>query len=156
MQRFRSFWTLFTEGMQHELQVSFVSSFFFKRPHMEEPTGPAAMVKSLFPSVFWYEVDSHGGGCALNTLLALWQTWPLYPLLLHCFVVRKAKSRGVARSRISIMLSVLPQNVSSKLGTKNQAVSTHPWASCHTHASQCQRQSRLERRGTPSSFHSPR
>lgn len=31
-----------------------------------------------------------------------------------------------------------------------------PWASCHTHASQCQRQSRLGRRGTPSSFHSPR
>lgn len=31
-----------------------------------------------------------------------------------------------------------------------------PWASCHTHASQCQRQSRWERRGTPSSFHSPR
>lgn len=34
---------------------------------MEEPTGPAAMVKSLFPSVLWCKVDSRGGGRALNT-----------------------------------------------------------------------------------------
>lgn len=31
-----------------------------------------------------------------------------------------------------------------------------PWASCHTRALRCQRQSRLGRRGTLSSFHSPR